>query len=367
VYTKSIIVSLFFFVFTTVTFAGTWEVSKLRGAAFVFESGQWVRLERGDMISEKGVVQTAKRSRITLRRGKESLEVRSDTRVRINDPHGSRQTVVFQDFGELIVDVEKKNVEHFAIKTPILAAVVKGTKFKVTARGAKAEIEVQRGVVEAQDTKADMKVNVKSRQAVELNKERDPFLTVSGSGNVEPIREISTNRELTPEQVIKKAVKAHANAQVTQSAVKEVVKQQRAEEARNSTSSNSNGQLNATAATQTQSQTQPNSGTNSIVEVTTPVDDGKNSTESVQEFEKTITPSHGDEDDNRDDDDHDDEDQDNDDGDDIETKSSVVNVTSDSNGVTAEVAGVNVSLGLSGGDDDDDDNDDDDDDDDDDD
>ena len=34
--------------------------------------------------------------------------------------------------GSILLDVEKRNVQHFEVETPYLAAVVKGTQFRVT-------------------------------------------------------------------------------------------------------------------------------------------------------------------------------------------------------------------------------------------
>ena len=153
--------------FTTAAIADDWVVSKMRGGVFVFKAGEWVLLKRGDVISDDSAIQTAKKARITLKRGKESISVASDTRIRISDKNGKKRTVVSQDFGEITVDVEKRNVQHFEVRAPLLAAVVKGTKFTVSARGSAASIKVKRGRVEARDNKAGMKVDVKPSQEVE--------------------------------------------------------------------------------------------------------------------------------------------------------------------------------------------------------
>lgn len=44
-----------------------------------------------------------------------------------------------------------ENVQHFAVQTPFLAAVVKGTKFTVVSSKTGAEVAVQRGNVEVED------------------------------------------------------------------------------------------------------------------------------------------------------------------------------------------------------------------------
>ena len=41
-------------------------------------------------------------------------------------------TTIIQQSGSILLEVEKQNVQHFQVETPYLAAVVKGTQFRVT-------------------------------------------------------------------------------------------------------------------------------------------------------------------------------------------------------------------------------------------
>ncbi len=154
--------------------------------------------------------------------------MRADTRIRISDKDGAKRTVVSQDFGQIVVDVEKRNVQHFEVRAPLLAAVVKGTKFTVTAvrGGGAASIAVERGRVEARDDRAGMKVDVKPRQKVELNVKDKPVLTVEGRGAKEPIRSTATNKVLTVKEIIKKAEKSAPKAPVKLAEVEKIAQQQ---------------------------------------------------------------------------------------------------------------------------------------------
>ena len=53
--------------------------------------------------------------------------------------------------GTLTVEAEVRNVQHFAVKTAYLAAVVKGTRFTVTAKRSGGSVEVFRGQVSVED------------------------------------------------------------------------------------------------------------------------------------------------------------------------------------------------------------------------
>ncbi len=67
------------------------------------------------------------------------------------------------------------------MQTPVLAAVVKGTQFRVTYANGRAEVLVDRGVVQVQDTVHDMVADVQRGQSAEVA-ESAP-LDVSGPGS----------------------------------------------------------------------------------------------------------------------------------------------------------------------------------------
>jgi hypothetical protein len=58
------------------------------------------------------------------------------------------ETQVFQPAGTVEFDVEVRDFRHFMVQTPLLAAVVKGTRFVVTVHGEGAGVRVERGLVE---------------------------------------------------------------------------------------------------------------------------------------------------------------------------------------------------------------------------
>ncbi|MCF4098860.1 FecR family protein [Maritalea mediterranea] len=151
---------------TTSTQAEEWVADKLRGGVFVFDGTQWQQIFRGYTVDSSCAIQTKPDALVVFTHGKESIKVGGDTRIRINDRGGELKTVVEQDFGEITVDVDKKNVQHFAVKAPLLTAVVKGTKFTVKAdkSGLGTEVKVRRGRVEVQDPQMGLKVDVKEGQ-----------------------------------------------------------------------------------------------------------------------------------------------------------------------------------------------------------
>lgn len=188
--------SVFLGLFTSVVWAEEWVASKMRGAVFMYENAEWQQIFRGHRVDSANAIQTAPGARVVFTRGKESIDVRGDTRIRIKDRVGALNTVIEQDFGEINVDVEKKNVQHFAVKAPLLTAVVKGTRFTVKSdrSGAAAEVIVRRGRVEVQDNQLKVKVDVKSGQRAGREAGVSAVIEVKGRGKVEPFISMNSNQ-----------------------------------------------------------------------------------------------------------------------------------------------------------------------------
>ncbi len=162
--------------------ADDWKATKLRGAVFALVDNNWQQLTRGDIVPDDRVIRTAPNGRVQFRRDNETIDLAPDTQIRIFDRVGQKYTVVQQHFGEVAVEVERKQVQHFVVQTEYLAAVVKGTRFTVTANDAGADVSVQRGVVEVRDTGRKLKVDITPGQSASVgNAEK---LNVSGTGTL---------------------------------------------------------------------------------------------------------------------------------------------------------------------------------------
>ena len=132
-------------------FADDWTATRLRGLVYAIENGQWQPLARGDIVSDSRMIRTAHNGRVVFERDGESIELSADTTIQIQDRVGARYTSVQQHTGEITVVANVENVQHFSVQTPFLAAVVKGTSFRVIARADESEVLVIRGMVEVRD------------------------------------------------------------------------------------------------------------------------------------------------------------------------------------------------------------------------
>ena len=144
--------------------ADDWEVTRVRGGVFVLTGGQWEQLLRGSVVDDDRVIKSAPGSRATLVRGSEAIEIGPDTTIQVEDAGG--YTTVYNHAGMVGVDAEARNVQHFAVQTPFLAAIVKGTAFVVRSDSRQSTVAVTRGNVEVDDEVHGTSVNLVAGQEV---------------------------------------------------------------------------------------------------------------------------------------------------------------------------------------------------------
>jgi len=108
--------------------------------------------------------------------------------VSIFDKGGAKPyTTVKQDFGIVSVEAEVRDVQHFAVVTPFLAAVVKGTRFVVASGQSTAWVKVRRGHVEVEDSHEHTHVMLAVGQSAAMDMRKGQGMTVAGSGTIAAI------------------------------------------------------------------------------------------------------------------------------------------------------------------------------------
>ena len=113
---------------------GDWTVRKSSGEVWLTGSDvQQASLKQEDVLKPGDTVRTGRTGRVLLKRGDEMILVSPNSVVGVpaQKKEGLSTTIV-QQAGSILLDVEKRNVKHFEVETPYLAAVVKGTQFRVT-------------------------------------------------------------------------------------------------------------------------------------------------------------------------------------------------------------------------------------------
>jgi len=90
-------------------------------------------------------IRTGRNGRVLLVRGEETIMISPNSVIGL--PAGKKEglsTTIVQQAGSILLEVEKRNVKHFEVETPYLAAVVKGTQFRVSVNAASTSVDVIR-------------------------------------------------------------------------------------------------------------------------------------------------------------------------------------------------------------------------------
>ncbi|PSO22940.1 FecR domain-containing protein [Bradyrhizobium sp. MOS002] len=168
---------------------GVWSVGKATGEVWVATSGaQQVSLNQQEALKPGDTIRTGRNGRVLLVRGEETILISPNSVVGL--PTESKEglsTTIIQQAGSILLEVEKRNVKHFEVETPYLAAVVKGTQFSVTVNAGSTKVGVLRGQVEVSDFKTGQIAQVLPGQAATVFEHGKPGLSLSGSGTFNPI------------------------------------------------------------------------------------------------------------------------------------------------------------------------------------
>jgi uncharacterized membrane protein YgcG len=168
---------------TVGTLADDWTAVKLRGRVLQLVDGTWQPLERGAVVPDDRAIRTMSGARVTFTRGNETIDVGGSTAIQIIDENRRRPfTTVKQYFGKVEVEAEVQAVQHFAVQTPHMAAVVKGTRFAVLSNETASEVRVDRGAVSVEDREDGSHVTIVAGQTAEVA--QGAPLHVGGSGEL---------------------------------------------------------------------------------------------------------------------------------------------------------------------------------------
>lgn len=168
------------------TLADDWTADQLRGQVLQYVDQQWQPVERGMAVPDSRVIRTTARGHVTLVRGTETIDLGPDTQIQIFDKAGRKPfTTVKQDFGSVAVEADIRNIQHFGVDTPFLAAVVKGTRFTVTSSKTGSSVSVRRGHVAVEDLHNHHRVLLSAGQMATVDSAAtDGDIAVSGRGKL---------------------------------------------------------------------------------------------------------------------------------------------------------------------------------------
>jgi hypothetical protein len=170
---------------------GVWSVSKSSGEVWLTTTGATpTSLTQETTLAPGDTVRTGPHGRVLLTRGQETILVSANSVIGLpTEQKDGLPTTILQRAGSILLDVEKRNVKHFEVETPYLAAVVKGTHFQVTVNASDTRVDVQRGQVEVADFRTGQIALVMPGQAATSFVHGRPGLLLSGSGTFNPIEQ----------------------------------------------------------------------------------------------------------------------------------------------------------------------------------
>jgi len=170
---------------------GSWKVSKSSGEVWLSGSGvQPASLKPEETLKPGDTVRTGRTGRVLLQRGEETILISPNSVVGLPaEKKDGLATTIVQRAGSILLEVEKRNVKHFEVETPYLAAVVKGTQFRVTVGARSTSVDVVRGQVEVADFKTGQIAQVMPGQQATTFAFGKAGLALSGSGTFNPIEQ----------------------------------------------------------------------------------------------------------------------------------------------------------------------------------
>ncbi|MEO1242550.1 MAG: FecR family protein [Pseudomonadota bacterium] len=128
---------------------GAWQIVEMEGAVRTAQPmGGMQLVSTGGTLDAGAILTTGMNGRAVLARGDQTIIVGPSSRMSLPAAEEAGMTRVLQDLGTLLFKVDKREKQHFRVETPVIAAVVKGTTFTVSASGDSHAVHVAEGAVE---------------------------------------------------------------------------------------------------------------------------------------------------------------------------------------------------------------------------
>lgn len=175
--------------------AAEWSVARVvQPATYWAGRGPWKPLEAGMEVPDGAWIHTGRRGRLLLRDDAGSLiqfKPNSVASVSSVTRGGGRKTEILQKFGKLLFEARPEPQGALDVHTPMIAVMVKGTRFVVeTLRGSSA-VRVERGVVQVTDLRRGQQVDVFAGQWLRVPAVGDVLLLVQGPGERAPVTDVA--------------------------------------------------------------------------------------------------------------------------------------------------------------------------------
>lgn len=148
-----------------------WIVTQLSGDARVLHSGlQPASLKVNSQVVSGDTLITGPTGRATLVRGADYIIIAPRSELRLpTTPEATGFTRVVEKLGTMLFKIQHTGIPHFAVDTPMLAAVVKGTTFSITVDQNRSAVQVIQGAVQVTAVEGGMRRIVEGGRTVFVN------------------------------------------------------------------------------------------------------------------------------------------------------------------------------------------------------
>jgi hypothetical protein len=175
-------VSLFLALSAAHAQSGPWRIVDVSGTVRATQPAASMQLvSTGEAFAAGSVLSTGMDSRVVLRRGEQQIVVGPNSRMSLPATEEPGMTRIFQDMGTLLFKVDKREKQHFRVETPVIAAVVKGTTFTVTAGANDHAVHVAEGAVEVSSRNGQAVEMVTAGMTARISGDNPSFIEISNS------------------------------------------------------------------------------------------------------------------------------------------------------------------------------------------
>jgi hypothetical protein len=160
--------------------SGSWTLVESDGVVRVMVPGSAIAKARPGMDLPTGtLVTTGKDATATLERDAQRIGIAPESRLTLSASSGE-MTLIRQDAGAAAYEVDRRKAKHFRVDTALIAAVVKGTVFTVSAGPDADSVHVSNGLVEVRSQADGRAVDVNPGEIASVARNAPDRIDVSG-------------------------------------------------------------------------------------------------------------------------------------------------------------------------------------------
>ena len=180
---------------------GAWSIAETRGEVQVLRDGfQPIALSDGAALLPGDRVITKGNGRAVLTRGNDSIILAPFSEISLPAPSPPGWGIrILQEIGTIFLKVESSPERNFKVETPVLAAVVKGTRFNVTTNPAESVVRVREGAVQLLALDTGETATLRAGQTARLSTDPGSRIEIDASeppagGRAKPVEQARTER-----------------------------------------------------------------------------------------------------------------------------------------------------------------------------